>query len=141
MTDMVKGECLCGDVEFAIEQPKHLDVCHCGMCRRWNGGPYLGVDFRGEVRFDKSDSLKWYESSEWATRGFCANCGTSLFYRLKDDPDFWSISAGALDLPDDVSIEKEIFIDEKPDYYAFAGDRARLTGAEVIASFEASNNA
>jgi len=32
---------------------------------------------------------------------------------------------------------EEIFIDEKPALYAFAGERSRKTGAQVIAEFAA----
>jgi hypothetical protein len=39
--------------------------------------------------------------------------------------------------PDDalLPLDEEIFIDEKRDYYAFAGDAEKLTGAEVMAKF------
>lgn len=42
---------------------------------------------------------------------------------------------GTLDNPDGVVLKQEIFIDEKPDGYAFAGETAKMTGAEVFAMF------
>jgi hypothetical protein len=42
-----------------------------------------------------------------------------------------------LELPEGLKLGKEIFIDEKPDYYALAGDHKRLTGAEAFAEFTA----
>jgi hypothetical protein len=107
------------------------------MCRRWTGSAFIGVDYRdGGIKFEKNDSLKWFNSSDWAERGFCTNCGSSLFYRLKDNDSFLAISAGTLDLPSGLKLEKEIFIDEKPDYYDFAGDQKKLTGAEFFASLQ-----
>ena len=40
-----------------------------------------------------------------------------------------------LDGLDGASFTTEIFIDEKPPYYSFAGERTRMTGAEVVAAF------
>jgi len=131
----IKGQCLCGDVQFETPMPGHIDACHCTTCRNWNGGPFIGADFREGITLTKDTGLTWYESSEWTKRGFCKTCGSSLFYCLKDNPDFWSIAGGALDLPSGLSLGKEIFIDEKPDYYDLSGDQRRLTGAEAFAEF------
>ncbi len=131
------GHCLCGGVQFETPMPGHIDACHCDMCRRWNGGPFIGADFRHGITLTQADSLAWYDSSDWAKRGFCKICGTSLFYCLKEDPNFWSISGGTLNLPEGLTLGKEIFIDEKPDYYDLAGDQPKLTGAEALAAFTA----
>jgi len=137
MMTRVQGKCLCGNVSFSAPEPHHIDICHCDMCRRWTGSAFIGVDYRdGGIKFEKNDSLKWFNSSDWAERGFCTNCGSSLFYRLKDNDSFLAISAGTLDLPSGLKLEKEIFIDEKPDYYDFAGDQKKLTGAEFFASLQ-----
>ncbi len=135
MSETIKGHCLCGGVTFETSLPGHIDACHCTTCRRWNGGPFIGADFRNGIKLIKADALVWYDSSEWAKRGFCKICGTSLFYCLKEDPEFWSIAAGALDLPGGLSLGKEIFIDKKPDYYDLSGDHPRLTGVEAFAAF------
>ena len=38
------GQCLCGAVTFTAEGVEsHVHVCHCSMCRRWNGGPGMAV--------------------------------------------------------------------------------------------------
>lgn len=135
------GKCLCGAVRFEVEEIHEIDVCHCTTCRNWNSGPFVGADIRGQVRFQSDDTLKWYASSDWAKRGFCSTCGTSLFYKLNDDDDFWSISAGVFDLPQGLSICKEIFVDEKPDYYDFSGDQPRYTGPEFLAMIQGQSDA
>jgi len=137
MSGKLKGQCLCGDVQFETPMPGHIDACHCTTCRSWTGGPFVGADFRDGITLTKTDGLTWYESSEWAKRGFCKTCGSSLFYCLNDNPGFWSVASGALDLPAGLHLGKEIFIDEKPDYYDLAGDQPRLTGAEAFAAFTA----
>ena len=142
MSESVTGHCLCGGVAFTLTGPiSHVDACHCKMCQRWAGGPFIGVDLREDcVSFDSDDTLAWYDSSDWARRGFCSKCGSSLFYRLKDTTDFWAIAIGSLDQSLDHEIGKEIFIDEKPPTYALAGDRPRLTGAEFLASIQPSSD-
>ncbi|RKQ71665.1 hypothetical protein DES40_0992 [Litorimonas taeanensis] len=133
----LKGKCLCGQVEFTTPTPQQIDVCHCETCQTWVGGPFIGVDFlEGGVTITKEDGLAWYASSEWAKRGFCKTCGTSLFYRLNENPGFWAITAGSLNLPRGQKISREIFIDSKPDYYALAGQHTRLTGEEFFASLQ-----
>lgn len=139
MSERISGQCLCGAVAFDLPSVSHVDACHCGMCRRWTGGVFIGVDVQEhDLRFTCQDGLAWYDSSEWAMRGFCRACGSSLFYRFKPLPERWSVLAGALDLPAGVPLTKEIFIDSKPDYYALAGDRPRLTAVETLAEFQAS---
>lgn len=139
MTDRVTGKCLCGGVAFNIPLNTHLDVCHCSMCQRW-GGPFIEMDTRkDEIAFEQDGSLTWYDSSDWAERGFCGTCGSNLFYRLKQG-DMLAVLAGTLDLPTGLPVRKEIFIDEKPDYYDLAGDRPRQTGAEVFAQFQESQS-
>lgn len=132
----ISGNCLCGAVTFEGRGDVELDVCHCGMCRRWSGGPHIGAMFKDGVHLLTSDSLRWYDSSEWAERGFCCQCGSTLFYRLKQAPDEISGIAGHFDLPAGLAVKEHIFIEDKPDYYEFADNAPRLTGAEVMARFQ-----
>ena len=79
----MKGGCLCGAVRFsAANVETAFEVCHCGMCRRWAGSPLFAATAE-RVTFENRDSLGVYDSSEWAARGFCSKCGSSLFYYLK----------------------------------------------------------
>ena len=97
----------------------------------------MSLDFTS-VNFKSDKSLKWYRSSDWAERGFCANCGSSLFYRLVEDPSKMSVCAGAVDdIPGDAKITKEFFIDQKPEFYALDAQSEKLTGAEVFALYGA----
>lgn len=131
------GGCLCGAVRFtAHDIPHEFAACHCSMCRKWTGGPVLAAHAEGPVTLEQGDdSLAWFDSSEWAERGFRRTCGTSLFYRLKGETPVWIVHAGTLDDTAGFAFTTELFIDEKPDSYAFTGERTVLTGAEVFAQF------
>ena len=128
-----RGRCLCGAVRFeadGVETDYH--ACHCGMCRRWSSGsPFFGASVKA-VRFTGSEHLGRYASSDWAERGFCRVCGSTLFYFLKPSSEY-SMSVGAFDDDTAFRLTREIFIDHKPAGYDLAGDRCRLTEREVLA--------
>ena len=129
------GHCLCGSVTFsAIPVNNKTGVCHCDMCRRWSAGPFFAIDCGDSVIFENQEDLRVYRSSEWGERGFCAKCGTVLFWNLHGKKAH-SMSLSAFDDIDDVVFTSEIFIDEKPDYFSFANDTEKMTGAEVFAMF------
>lgn len=103
------------------------------MCQRWGGGAFLSLDCQ-EVSFSDPQKVAIYASSEWAERGFCATCGTHLFYRLRQG-DHYAIPAGVMAPVPGINMHEQIFIDEKPDWYDFANDTPKLTGAETFAKY------
>jgi len=128
------GQCLCGAVRFtAKEVETHYHACHCGMCRRWAGGPGFFAAASG-VEFHGAESILRYDSSEWAERGSCKSCGSNLFYYLKPAARY-VMCVGAFDEPTNFELAGEIFIDHKPAGYGLAGIHPRQTEAEVLAQF------
>jgi len=72
-----------------------VGACYCGMCRRWGGGPLLAVDCGTSVRLTGEEHVGVFASSKWAERGFCKQCGSHLFYRLKQNGQYicqWACS-------------------------------------------------
>jgi len=110
-----------------------MNACHCDMCRRWTGSAFVAVhgDAR-DVTFD--GPVKTVASSEWATRGWCDNCGTTLFYRTQHDGSY-GIAAGLFDQLAGRAMNIEYYVDQKPDGFAYAGDHRRMTEAETLAHF------
>ncbi|GAB6261258.1 GFA family protein [Photobacterium sp. CCB-ST2H9] len=131
----IHGHCLCGKVGLnSTSGAKHAEACHCNMCRKWGGGPYLSVAAGTEVTFTGEENITRFASSEWAERGFCKQCGTHLFYFLKPTGQYM-VPAGLLDQEKELEMDQQIFIDKKPAYYAFSNDTENLTEAEVLAKF------
>src|SRR5262249_36124273 len=96
-----RGACLCGAVKFHFRGPLRPTVtaCHCRTCRKFSGGLLASVAaWRKDLVLDKARSLKWYRSSRWARRGFCGQCGSSLFW-MPDRGPVMTIAAGALTEP------------------------------------------
>jgi hypothetical protein len=135
--ETMTGGCLCGAVRYeARNVSPHYHACHCGMCRRWGGGPFLGVD-AASVQFESEASILRYSSSEWAARGSCADCGSSLFYHFKPE-DRYVLCAGSFDDQSALVLANEIYIDHKPAGYEFGGEQPVMTEAEVLANYGAS---
>ncbi len=129
------GGCLCGAVRFAAEDVQtDVHSCHCGQCRRWGGSSAMAVEV-GSVAFTGETQIRRYQSSDWAERGFCPLCGSSLFYHLKGT-ERYILWLGAFDDQAPFRLAGEIYMDEKPPAYDFAGDHERLTGAEFMAQMQ-----
>ena len=113
------GGCLCGAVRFEVTGPlRDVLLCHCQMCRRTHGhiGAYSATAKSG-LRILESRGLKWYASSEVARRGFCSECGASLFWEASGR-DHVSIAAGMLDAPTGLATTLQIYVSSAGDYYA-----------------------
>jgi hypothetical protein len=131
----INGSCLCGSVSITINPPDQVfDACHCGMCRKWGSGPVFTVEGGDHPVIKGEDSISIYSSSEWAERGFCKQCGTHLFYRLKNE-NFCNFSAGLFKEVEKFKFHVQIYIDSKPACYEFANKTEMMTEAEVIAKF------
>ena len=129
---------MCGAVRYSA---KDLDTkasaCHCSMCRRWSGGLFMAVSV-GEVTWQEEGALKVLRSSEWAERGFCSSCGSSMFYRITADGPMkgaTTVSFGTLDDQTGIEITREWYIDLKPEAYTLEGEREGLTEAQILAMF------
>jgi hypothetical protein len=127
------GGCLCGAARFTARPKPEMGVCHCGQCRKWSGGVFMAVQVAG-LSVENPEALSYYVSSDYAERGFCRTCGTSLIWRLRDGSQDY-VSLPALDDQTGVVFDEQIFIDEKPAIYDFANTTKTMTGAEFAVAF------
>lgn len=130
----MKGTCLCESVSITAAGVNEFEACHCGMCRKWGGGPALSVHCSGDVSIDGEGSVQRFDSSEWGERAFCSNCGTHLFYRLKASNEHF-VPLGLFDSDGEFNFKQQIFIDKKPEYYTFADATECLTEQQVFEKF------
>jgi hypothetical protein len=136
LAEPVSGRCLCGAVSITVSgMHPEVDICHCAMCQRWGGAFFAGMKGEG-VTVSGEEAITVYASSAWAERAFCGTCGSNLWYRFTPTG-HRSFLAGLFDLPPGIGIERQIFVDEKPDWYDIAQDSPMLTGAQCIAEAEA----
>lgn len=136
------GKCMCGSVRFtATEVPDKFGACHCEMCRRWTGSALLGVTVpKGKLAWEGAEHIAEVQSSAWAKRGWCGKCGSNLFFQVTLEGD-WSggveLPIGLFDDPNGFTFSNEIYIDHKPDSYAYAGSEGRklLTRQDCVENF------
>lgn len=113
------GGCLCGGVQFELEPPlRDVRVCHCSLCRRSGtyAGAYTAVP-RDALRMTADATLRWYVDPKGRRRGFCGTCGATLLWSA-DDRDTVSVSAGALDGPTGLAVERHVFTADAADWEA-----------------------
>lgn len=114
---MYKGSCLCGGVAFEIVGDlRPVVACHCTQCRKTSGHFWAATQVDSDLmRLTCEETLQWFRSSGSAKRGFCNNCGSSVFWE-KDGEGRISIGAGTLDNIGLVQSE-HIYTTDKGDYY------------------------
>ncbi|WP_428357254.1 GFA family protein [Methyloprofundus sp.] len=138
MSDMISGSgtCLCDAVRITAKTiSTSVGACHCNICRKWGGGPFLSVDCGTEVLFEGEQNISVFSSSEWAERGFCTQCGTHLFYRLKETNQH-IMPVGLFSNGDQAfTFDHQVFIEERPAFYCFANKTNDMTGAELFAKY------
>jgi len=114
----VKGTCGCGSVAFTVQGPLgDVSWCHCSKCQRFHGGPgaYTSIP-RGVISFQRRDGLAWWDASPTVQRGFCKQCGSSLFFSDSNESTL-AVCAGALIPPTGMKSTMHIFVGSKPDWY------------------------
>lgn len=116
---MLKGSCLCGAITFeATGTARDPAACHCTQCRKQSGHYWAAVQVMDDA-LTVNGTPKWYGASETAKRGFCATCGSFLFWKGAGDADT-GVALGALDGPTGLKLERHIFTADKGDYYDIA---------------------
>ena len=81
----VSGSCLCGKLRFTANLPTlWVAHCHCTLCQKNAGAAFVtwaGFN-ENEVQIsDVNQVLNWYSATENAYRGFCNECGSTIFFK------------------------------------------------------------
>lgn len=117
------AHCQCGKVRMDITGPvRPVVYCHCRQCAHWHGHyPGYSSVSSSQVTIQGEECIAWYHSSPEARRGFCRDCGSSLFWQRKDS-DQLSILANAFDEPVGLVEGWHIFVGDKAGYYQIHDD-------------------
>ena len=120
------GKCMCGAVVFEFRADREdVTECHCGQCRAWSGHRWasLNAPFESLQIKISEEALGGYKSSDYARRGFCKSCGSSLFWhadKLDDHKHRIAVSAGAIEKGAPMKLAEHIFVADKGHYYEIA---------------------
>ena len=112
------AKCLCGGIKIkVIGKLRHVINCHCSQCMKTHGNfsAYTNC-LEDNITFINKKTLKWYNSSSFAKRGFCSKCGASMFYKIKNNKNI-SIAAGMFSNPTKLKTYSNIYTKGKLDFY------------------------
>lgn len=124
----LSGGCLCGTVRYVIERPPLLTChCHCTLCRRAGGAPYVTWSTVPLAAFNwMKGPPSRFRSSPRATREFCAACGTQLTFRLDGQTDAGEetldVTSASLDAPNRVTPSAHIWLSSRIGWTALPDD-------------------
>lgn len=115
---MYKGSCLCGAVTFEVEgELRDAVACHCSQCRKTSGHYWAASQAdNAALTITRDVGLTWFQSSDYARRGFCNTCGASLFWEMAGEGKT-SIGAGCIEAPTGIKVKAHIYTKDKGDYY------------------------
>lgn len=105
---MMNAQCLCGSVSLQVEHNNEVHACHCDKCRSRSGGAAFALTAAAPPQIEGAENISRYQSSEWAQRAFCRQCGTDLFVQAGDD---YYVNAGLFADHAAFGLTMQIFID------------------------------
>lgn len=131
---LFEGGCLCGAIRYrSTLAPVRCMICHCEQCRKHSGSVCLSF-----VHFPKA-AFQWlgqepqrYRSSQFAERGFCGRCGSTLSMHEEVLADRIQIATGSLDQPERVHPDDHVWVQSQIPW---------LTIADNAPKFERSSSA
>lgn len=137
-----EGGCLCDAVRYrATSAPVRGVLCHCIMCRRHSGAPALAF-----VHFLARD-FTWvrgqptrFRSSEFAQRGFCSTCGSTLTMHEDVLMDRVQVAVGSLDEPERVHIDDHVWTAQAISWFRVADELPRFARSSSAVPTRASDN-
>lgn len=132
----MQSSCLCGAVRFEIKDiAPDIANCHCSMCRKSSGsafGVYGTVPENAITWHSGQQTIREYQSSAKAKRGFCPTCGSNIYYRQLGENQPYEIALGCLDTEPNQAVNANIYYASKP---------AWSTDFEGLPSFAEERNA
>jgi len=137
-----EGGCLCGAVRYrATAQPLRGVICHCEMCRKHSGAPALAFVHFAKHSFSWLRAQPaWYRSSDFAERGFCPVCGSTIGMREEVLSDRVQVCVGSLDDPGSIQIHDHVWTASQVPWFEIQDDLPRFAGSSSAIPSKAGHN-
>jgi len=122
----IKGQCLCGEVKYAVKGPiGDILHCHCSECRKWHGSA-----FRTRTTVKKKDFfwlagqelVAMYKGLPSTTKTFCRMCGSNLISYYRDNEEVIGLPLGGIEGELGQTPKCHIFVGNKADWYEINDD-------------------
>lgn len=128
---MICGHCLCGAIRYECTgEPILVAHCHCESCRRQTSSPVTTFILvpRPTLSFTQGQP-KEFASSPGVRRGFCADCGSPIYYRTDRRPDVIDLYALTLDDAAAIGPQCHVHAAEQLPWFEVLDDLPRYAGA------------
>ena len=115
---MLEGGCYCGAIRYeAAAAPFNETNCHCSICRRTTGAPFVAWFSvrRSQFRLTQGNPTR-FRSTAKGVRSFCTQCGTQITFEHADYPDEIDITTCSLDQPAGVPPKDHIWTRSRVDW-------------------------
>lgn len=118
MNVTIPGGCLCGRVQFEVEDSfQYALVCHCSGCRRATGAgnkPFAGIG-KDKLRVTRGQASLFTYGDDAAHDVRCSVCG-SLLYSVVRGGEYVHVALGALSASPGLTPSRHIFVGSKADW-------------------------
>ncbi len=113
-----EGGCFCGRIRYRIGGPvKAVANCHCTMCRRTSGAPFVSWLVVDKSRFTFTGEMPArLDSSDHGQRYFCDHCGTPVTCELDEHANLVDVTLCSLDEPSAFTPDMEVYGDTRLDW-------------------------
>ena len=128
----VTGGCFCGAIRYRVTAVPH-DVahCHCGICRRTTGAPFVTwATFPAAAFVFTAGVPAELRATPRAVRQLCAACGTALAFRETARPNSVDVTVGSMDQPDLALPAAHIWTSSQLAWLRLADDLPRHPGED-----------
>jgi len=128
----ITGGCFCGAVRYRVEGgTRDVSHCHCGICRRTSGAPFVTWATFPAARFAfTSGTPAELHSTPRAVRQFCAACGTALTFRETARRGSVDVTVASMDRPDAIVPAAHIWTSSQLSWLRLGDDLPRHVGED-----------
>lgn len=129
-TPLLRGECLCGAVRYAVPDAFLFAVnCHCSQCRRTTASAFkpLARIEADQLQIISGADERLLYGSETAHDAHCRHCG-SFLYSLVMDGQFIHVGMGTLIDAPSIRPSAHIFVGSKAPWYTITDDLPQFEG-------------
>ncbi|WP_459696665.1 GFA family protein [Acidisoma sp. C75] len=113
------GGCLCGACRYeSFGRPLNSRVCHCRRCQKATGSAFYARVMVPLDRVRITGPVRWFDAGTGVRRGFCGECGTTLFSERRSANTI-GLSMGSLDDADGLAPSDHIWVSAKQRWLTF----------------------
>jgi GNAT superfamily N-acetyltransferase len=118
------GGCFCGAIRYRVAAPpRDVTHCHCGICRRTTGAPFVTwATFPAAAFAFTAGAPAEIRATPRAVRQLCGACGTALTFRETARPRSLDVTVGSMDDPDAIVPAAHIWTSSRLAWLRLADD-------------------